>query len=122
MNCCDKSHNGIKQGTNFHLSVKFDGNDDFTLDDVEKIEFVFKLQRNKNAEAIKTEEYPTSCTRVPETNVILVPFTAEETYDFPDGEVFYMDTRIYLSESAENLPTNIVELIMGDTLFDEVVE
>lgn len=118
---CNKQ-NSIKQGTTFKLSVEFAGGTDFSLDDVSKIEFVFKKQRSKDAEAIKVAEYPTNCSRVGETNVILVPFTEAETYEFPEGQPFYMDTRIYLSGSAENLPTNIVELIMGDTLFEELIE
>ena len=117
---CNKQ-NSIKQGTTFHLSVEFTGGTDFSLDDVSKIEFVFKIRRSKDAEAIKTAEYPTNCQRVGETNIILVPFTEEETYNFPEGQAFYMDTRIYMTESTDNLPTNIVELIMGDTLFNNGV-
>lgn len=111
----------IKQGTTFSLSVDFTGTG-FSLDDVERIEFMFKKQRSKDADDIKANVYKSDgtgdSTRIPNTNIILVPFTETDTYLFDEGQVFYMDTKIYMTGSTHNPPTNIVEIMMSDTLFD----
>lgn len=122
MSCCNSNNSGIKQGTTFHLSVEFTGCEDFDLDDVSKIEFIFKRRRSKDAETIKTAEYPSNCQRVQNKNIVLVPFAESETYDFPEGEMLYMDTRVYMDGANDNPMTNIVEIMMGDTLFNEVTD
>lgn len=120
-NCKDAE---IKQGTRLGLSVLFEGDDDFTLDDIYQIEFVFKQRRSVNADVIKTSVWKSNetgdATRIDGTNVIVVPFAREETYAFKPDEKFYMDTRLLHADSLDNLLTQIVELTMSATLFGEV--
>ena len=58
-----------------------------------------------------------ACSRM--DNVIYVPWTVEETYNFAPDAYLYMDTRITLRESQFQPPTNIVQLTMSLTLFEE---
>ena len=115
---------GVKQGTTHSLAVSFSGDcDDFSLDNVERIEFVFKQQRSKDAPALKTAVWdasdPAGALRIPETNTVAVLFSEEETYRFKPGKPFYMDTKIFVENSDENPATSIVEVVMNDTLFAE---
>lgn len=115
---------GVKQGTTHSLAVSFSGDcENFSLDNMERIEFVFKQLRSKDAPAIKTAVWDASesggALRIPETNTIAVLFSEEDTYKFKSGKPFYMDTRIYVQDSYENPATAIVELMMNDTLFAE---
>lgn len=105
----------MKQGLNFNLAVNFD----IDLDYVEKIEFVFKKINLKDAEAIKKCAYPEQCKRKDEENIILVPFTKEETFLFPSDKDIYMDTRITLKGTIDQPETNIVKLMLNKTLFNE---
>ena len=105
----------MKQGIGFAMPVKIDI--DFST--VEKIEFVFKRQRNRMDDAIKTAVYPGEVTRKEGENVVLIPWNREETYDFPTGTQFFMDTRITLKDSDESPETNIVTLKMNPTLFNK---
>ena len=102
----------MKKGLNFHLSVKFDG---VSLDDVEKIEFAFS--KNDSMDTVKTDEWPGTATRKGTENVILVPFTYDETRDF--SGVFRMDTRITMKGTTDQPETPVLELEMNDTLFEE---
>ncbi len=118
---------GIKQGTQRSLTVSFDdGENELPLDDVERIEFIFKQKRSRNAETIKSAVWEPSdengVVRIADTNSLSVLFTKEETYGFEPGKPFYMDTRIYTEYSEENPATAIVELMMNDTLFDREAE
>lgn len=87
---------------------------------------MFKKQRSKDADDVKVNVWKADgtgeCTRVENTNTILVPFTETDTYMFNEGQVFFMDTKIYMTGSAQNPPTNIVEIMMSDTLFDGEVD
>ena len=119
--------NRVKQGTAHRLAVTFSGNsDDFSLDTIERIEFIFKQQRSKDAPAIKTVVWDAGgsggALRIPGTNTVSVPFSEEDTYKFKSGKPFYMDTKIYIEGSGDNPPTNVVPLTMNDTLFAEVQE
>lgn len=106
----------LKKGTTFHLAVAFNG---VTLDDVEKIEFIFRLRENRNKTAVKTCTYPGEASRETDGDRILVPWTEDETWKIPDGSTFYMDTRITMKGNADQPATNIVKLTMGTTLFDQ---
>lgn len=122
MSCNCKSE--IKQGTRLGLSVLFEGDDEFTLDDISQVEFVFKQRRSANADVIKSSVWKSDgtgdCTRVENTNTIVVPFSRDETYAFKPDEIFYMDTRMSRSDSLDNLLTEVIEITMSATLFEEV--
>ena len=100
----------MKQGLNFNLAVEFDIN----LDDVEKVEFIFS---NSSKSFQKLETWEGNVKRKTGTNILLVPFTKEETYNFE--RTFYMDTRITLKKSKNQPETPIIELEMNDTLFEK---
>lgn len=106
----------MKQGTQFVLPVEI-GMD---LDDVSRIEFVFKQKNCKGLPAIKSNVWPDDCTRQEGQNIILIPWTRSETYRFLGGETLYMDTRITLRDSADQPQTEILALKMSQTLFREV--
>lgn len=106
----------MKQGTQFVLPVEI-GMD---LDDVSRIEFVFKQKSCKGFPAIKSNVWPDDCTRQEGQNIILIPWTREETYKFLGGEALYMDTRITLRDSTDQPQTEILTLKMSPTLFQEV--
>lgn len=122
MNCCNKENN-VKQGTSFELSVNFSG-EEFSLDDVSSINFVFKQNRSKTDEIKKSAVWKSDgsgdCRRITGTNIIMVPFSDTETYLFASRTAFYMDTLIIMTGSENNPMTNIVELMMQETLFGEV--
>lgn len=105
----------MKQGIGFTMPVKIDI--DFST--VEKIEFIFKRTKNRRDDEIKVAVYPDDVTRKEGENVVLIPWSREETYDFPTDTNFYMDTRITLKDSNESPETNIVALKMNSTLFNK---
>ena len=106
----------MKQGLRFHMPIEFD----IDLDGVEKIEFIFKKEKDQKANAIKTAVYPDNAIRKTGENIVLVPWTQAETYLFQAGKSFYLDTRITLNDTDNQPETNIVELAMNPTLFSEV--
>lgn len=106
----------MKQGLRFHMPIEFD----IDLDGVEKIEFIFKKEKDQKANAIKTAVYPDNATRKGTENIILIPWSQEETYRFSSGKSFYLDTRITLNDTDNQPETNIVGMIMNPTLFGEV--
>lgn len=106
----------MKQGTQFALPVEIG----MSLDEVSRIEFVFKQKSCKGFPAIKTNVWPDDCTRQAGQNIILIPWTREETYRFLGGETLYMDTRITLRDSTDQPQTEILALKMSPTLFQEV--
>ena len=105
----------MKQGIGFTMPVKID----IDFNTVEKIEFVFKRQKNRMDDEMKTATYPGDVIRKEGENVVLIPWSREETYDFPTGTKFYMDTRITLKDSDESPETNIITLQMNPTLFNK---
>lgn len=108
----------MKQGLKLLLPVCFTGVD---LDDVAQIEFRFSQTRSRGGAVIKDSVYASDgsgeCSRM--DNVIYVPWTVEETYQFAPDASLYMDTRITLRDSEFQPPTNIVQLTMSLTLFEE---
>lgn len=107
--------NKMKQGTHFILPVEFD----LDLDTVEQIEFVFKQEKRLNSDIVKVNTYPYDCTRQENTNVILIPWTRDETFRFVSGRLLYMDTRITLRNSDNQPETEILPIKMNPTLFRE---
>lgn len=93
------------------------------LANVRRLEFIFKKHKDRlypsllhkiyNGGDIPYEQGDTS-----ESFVVLLPFTAEETVNFPAGEI-YMDTLIVLADGSIP-PTNIVKIDITETLFGEV--
>ncbi len=92
---------------------------DIDLDGVEKIEFIFKKEKDQKANAIKTAVYPDNATRKGTENIILIPWTQAETYLFQAGKSLYLDTRITMRDTDDQPETNIVQLEMSTTLFEE---
>lgn len=111
----------LKHGISITLPVKFTGID---LDDVSKIEFLFKTDNKENGRAVKTSVYKSSGTgdaqrRDGTEDIIDIPWSKAETYRFPSGKEFYMDTRITLTDSSENPVTQVLSLRMDESLFAE---
>lgn len=108
----------MKQGLKLLLPVYFAGVD---LDDVDRIEFRFSQTRSRGGTITKDALYSSDgtgdCSRM--NDKIYVPWTVEETYEFAPDASLYMDTRITLRESEYQPPTNIVQLTMNLTLFEE---
>lgn len=94
----------MKQGTQFALPVEIG----MSLDEVSRIEFVFKQKSCKGFPAIKSNVWPDDCTRQEGQNIILIPWTRAETYKFMGGETLYMDTRITLRDSTDQPQTEIL--------------
>lgn len=105
----------MKQGTHFILPVEID----MDLDAVERIEFIFKQEKRINSDAVKVNVYPDNCTRQENKNVILIPWTQDETFKFASGRMLYMDTRITLRGSDNQPETEILAIKMNPTLFQE---
>lgn len=64
----------MKQGTQFALPVEIG----MSLDEVSRIEFVFKQKSCKGFPAIKSNVWPDDCTRQEGQNIILIPWTRAE--------------------------------------------
>jgi len=111
----------MKQGTTNTLPVEFD----IDLNTVSRIEFLFKQKNFTSAAPVKTalwindNENDTAHRGSADKNIILIPFSDDETYSFAPNTFFYLDTRITLKESPDNPATNICEILMSPTLFDE---
>ena len=105
----------MKQGTQFALPVEIG----MSLDEVSRIEFVFKQKSCKGFPAIKSNVWPDGYTRQAGQHLILIPWTRAETYKFMGGEMLYMDTRITLRDSTDQPQTEILALKMSPTLFQE---
>jgi hypothetical protein len=89
---------------------------------VKSIEFIFKRQIKSWEKILLQKSFidniPVQDGDTSDGFTVLVPFTAEETSKLPEGVVF-MDTRIVLINGS--IPeTNVVPLIMDETLFKEV--
>lgn len=108
-----------KQGTNYVMDVGFEGLD---MDDVERIEFLFRTSPRAESREIMRTEYPGGAALSQDGDAILVPWTEEDTYRVPAGSLFYMDTKIYLKSTTSNPQTPIVELRMDGTLFRREVK
>lgn len=65
----------MKQGTQFVLPVEIG----MSLDEISRIEFVFKQKNYNGFPAIKSNVWPDDCTRQEGQNIILIPWTRAET-------------------------------------------
>ena len=99
----------MKQGTNNIMPVHFG----IDLDGVSSIDFIFVQEEKK-----KYYTYPSdTAIRREGENVVELYWTEEDTYDFLTGEV-QLDTKIHLTGSEQNPPTEIVKFKMTPTLFE----
>lgn len=106
-----------KAGITQHLEVTFGLE---TLEDISKIEFLFRQVNNMNGMVYKKSVYDPSDSSSDVTlvdNSFLIPFSKEDSYLFKQNAPFYMDTRISLTDSDDNPETEIVEIFMNPTLF-----
>ena len=110
----------MKQGTVHHMKVYFEG---LTAANIASIEFVFS--QKKDGKPLKTASY-TAGAAEPDVELVdglfLVPWTREETYLFRRDDTFYMDTRVYMTNSDDNPQTEVVPLRMNATLFEPIDE
>lgn len=103
----------MKQGTNFHLPIHI-GMD---LDLVSSVQFVFVQVLGSTKRIMKTSTYPYECERRPGTNIIDIPWTARETYNFAPNSPIRMDTRIILKNCEDQPETCIVNFMLNETMF-----
>ncbi len=92
------------------------------LADVSYIEFVFKLSKSNTAEAVKTSLWKSDGTGdavTGEDDVILIPWSREDTYKIPEGRTFYFHARVHYANTDDNPYVPIVTLRMGSSLFNE---
>lgn len=112
----------MKQGINIVLPVRFH---DVDFEEIEKIEFVFKQIKLPMAPALKTSIYKADGTgeavRRDDTDIVDVPWDADETFLFIPDSTVYMDTKITIKNSTYNPVTPIVSFKMDMTLFEEVL-
>lgn len=104
----------MKHGFNTTLKVSIPK---INVEDVEKIEFIFKRSKSSTAEKIKEAVYPTDVSCI--DGFYMIPWSSEETCKIESDSKFYMDTRLTLKETRNQPDTNIVELIMHSSLFEE---
>lgn len=114
----------IQQGIQFHMPVKMNGLD---LADVSSIEFLFKMSTSNTATAIKSSLWKSDGTGDAQTgqnNLILIPWSKEDTYKIPEGRSFYFHARVHYNNTTDNPYIPVVELTMDKSLFNqgEVVE
>ena len=107
----------IKAGTVFVLPVEID---DPNFDHISGIEFIFKQELG--GETLKTAYWSRDgesrdCSQKDDSNVILVMFSREDSYQFLQDDMFQLDTRIHYENAVTNPPTNIIRLRMNSTLF-----
>ena len=105
----------MKQGTQFVLPVEI-GMD---LDDVSRIEFVFKQKSCKGFPAIKSNVWPDDCTRQEGQNIILIYWAVKKTNNLRGGGTLYIYIRSTLRDSTDQPQTEILALKMSPTLFQE---
>ncbi len=100
----------MKQAINQYLPVEFGG---VSLDDVAKIEFLFRQQS-----AARTVLYPSDeAVRLENSSVIQVMWTPEQTAQFSSAYEVELDTRITLNGTAVNPETPIVRFKINRSLF-----
>ncbi len=89
------------------------------LDFVEKIEFIFKQEKDRSAPILKSAVYPDTAERYGDKDLVLIPWSKEDTYLFEEDAPFYMDTRITRNDTEDQPDTPIVTLKMSPSLFEE---
>lgn len=108
----------IKRGTTPTISAHVEG---VEIDDIEKIEFIFKHIVSSRAAAICTKFYPGGGVSYDaQSTTFDIALTEAETRKFCAASTAYMDTRITLNGGV--IPqTDIVQFSVFETLFPEVV-
>lgn len=102
---------GLKQGINYLMAV----NVGVDLDLVEKIVFICEQGSTR-----KTWTYPSdTATRVEDTNIINIEWAWEDTFDFRANSSVTLDSKVFLTASKFNPPTEKVSFIMDSTVFTE---
>ena len=99
----------MKQETNFILDVCIG----FDLDEVEKIEFLFRQGKNR----VKKFIYPSSTAERGEGNLVYLHWNRQDTRIFDTSEIIEMDTRITVIGSEQNPETPIIPIRMESSLF-----
>lgn len=107
----------IKRGTTPTISAHVEG---VEIDNIEKIEFIFKHIVSSRAAAICTKFYPGGGVSYDAQNETFdIALTDAETRKFWAASTAYMDTRITLTGGV--IPqTDIVQFSVLETLFPEV--
>lgn len=86
------------------------------LEDIERIDFMFKQERSENCEVKVLKTYPSESVFVDPDGVFNLLWTPEETRTFDPNKTFYMDVRP-IDKDGHKLETVMVILTMNDTLF-----
>lgn len=107
----------MKQLTNSHLKVVFDG---IEASEIRQVDFVFSQTRmSKPSKMARYGPLPIHTGDVTlRDGVFYVPFTVVDTLSFKPDTTFYMDTHVWLIGTDDNPPTPIVPLRMDRTLFE----
>ena len=109
----------FQQGIQFHMAIKMNN---LTLSDVSSIEFLFKMSKQNSAPAIKSSLWKSDGTGDAQTgqnDIILIPWSMEDTYKVPEGKTFYIHARVHYVDTTDNPYVPIVSLTMGESLFSE---
>lgn len=107
---------GMNQTLKVHLI-------DLQVDILESIEFIFKLEKKNEAEAIKyvvwekDKEKDEVYTIDDDLEYYYIPFSKEETFDFPPGRKFYIDARIHYKDVFDNPTVPVAAINMDSGLF-----
>jgi hypothetical protein len=108
-----------QHGINFLMPILLDG---AVLEDLEYIELIFKQQNSENAKIVKqslwaSDDSGDAKTKDGAKNVILVPWTREETYKFQRNGKFYGQARLHYSGTEYQPETPPFEMVMNESLF-----
>ena len=106
----------MKRRTTPIIPVRFNK---ISVDDIEKIEFLFRQERSEDSEPRVLKTYPTDVEYDAQRDRYMVPWTEEETALFEEDHEFFMDTRITLKGQGAIPETNMVKLFMNGTLFED---
>lgn len=100
----------MKQAINQYLPVEFG---DISLNDVKKIEFLFKQKT-----IVRTVIYPSNeAIRLDDTNIVQIVWSPEQTAIFSIDYNIELDTRVTLNDTDINPETPIVTFKINRSLF-----
>lgn len=108
----------MKQGNSDLMAILLEGLEKYQVDE---IKVFFKQTNSQEAEAIKEARYKSDGTgdcELKNSNVLLIPWTIEETYKFKNGEQFFVDFQIFAAEGV--MPkVGPIQITMDDTLLSK---
>lgn len=106
----------MKRECNTYMEIELLG---ASLDELAQVDVMFRQYKNGGAEkaAVWKADGGGDCIR--RGNVLLVPWTREETRRFYAAQAFWLDVRP-VTLGGLDLETELVELRMGPSLFGEV--